>query len=330
MVAIYSTFLQRAIDQIQHDVCLQRLPVVFAVDRAGCVGADGATHHGLYDIPLLRPLTGMRIVAPTCAEEMKELLGEALSADGPTAIRFSKGVAPLREEVVGGGLHSLSLTPPAAMDRPGSCTPAAGNGQCGMGAEPPTPSADEREARVAGRKAYADGDGPSVTICAVGDQVAKAVKIKELLAVKGIAADVVPVSRIKPALVSDGVASDKISPGGRERMGVGQEASANVGPGGLIDVGQEVPIPEVCPGGRSERQRMESAMGRRTTGGRLMVTLENGVAAGGYGESVGADMKFGWPDSVVGHGTVDELEREFGFDAESVAGAIKERMVRNG
>ena len=321
VVAIYSTFLQRAIDQIQHDVCLQRLPVVFAVDRAGCVGADGATHHGLYDIPLLRPLTGMRIVAPTCAEEMKELLGEALSAYGPTAIRFSKGVAPLRKEAVGGGLHSLSLTPPAAGDevqmpnctlpaagdRPGSgAPPAAGDRPEVSGATPLAQSATEDKLPIANRKLP--------IIYAVGDQVAKAVKVRELLSARGIVADVVPVSRIKPALVCNGAASEKISLAEQERMGDGQDE----------------PIPEVCTGGRSERQRMESAMGRGAADGRLMVTLENGVVAGGYGESVGADIKFGWPDAVVGHGTVDELEREFGFDAESVASAIMERMIRNG
>ena len=71
VVALYSTFLQRSIDQIQHDVCLQGLPVVFAIDRAGCVGADGFTHHGMYDIPLLKPLTGMTIKAPACAEGLK-------------------------------------------------------------------------------------------------------------------------------------------------------------------------------------------------------------------------------------------------------------------
>ena len=67
---------------------------------------------------------------------------------------------------------------------------------------------------------------------------------------------------------------------------------------------------------------MESASEQDGTGGRLLVTLENGVVIGGFGESVGADLAFGWPDAVVGHGTVAELEREFGFDAETVAATI--------
>ena len=215
VVAIYSTFLQRAIDQIQHDVCLQRLPVVFAIDRAGCVGADGATHHGLFDIPLLRPLTGIRISAPTCAEDMRELLGEALSADGPFAIRYPRGEAPVCGEIRGA----------------------------------------------------ADGGSVSaqVRILAVGDQVLKAVEVRDILGSMGIVADVTPVRRVKP--VEDGVP-------------------------------------------------------RAASGGGLVVSLENGAVCGGFGEGVGADLRFGWPDAVVGHGTVDELEREFGFDAASIAETI--------
>lgn len=248
VVAIYSSFLQRAIDQIQHDVCLQRLPVVFAVDRAGCVGADGATHHGLYDIPLLRPLTGMRIVAPTCAEELKNLLDEALAANGPTAIRYSKGRAPLRGDSADGRLHSLTLTPPAA-----------------------EPSAD--------RESAAEKRGAEIVVCAVGDQVAKALKVQDLLAAKGIRAEIVPVCRVKPAFVRGEAAS------GRDPVAA-------------------------------------------SSGGQLVVTLENGVVTGGFGESVGADLRFGWPDDLIGHGTVEELERDFGFDAEAVAEAISRRIGR--
>ena len=218
VVAIYSTFLQRAIDQIQHDVCLQNLPVVFAVDRAGCVGEDGATHHGLYDIALLRPLAGMKVVAPTCAEDLKEMLCEALSSEGPTAIRYPRGFATHRAEIE----------------------------------------------QVRG--ASEGGDvSPQVEILAVGDQVAKAVKVKEALAAEGVSSQVVPVSSVKPPP-------------------------------------------------------------RLTEGVCLTVSLENGVVCGGFGESVGADMKFGWGDSAVGHGTAAELEKDFGFDAESVADAILRRI----
>lgn len=222
VVAIYSTFLQRSIDQIQHDVCLQRLPVVFAVDRAGCVGADGATHHGLYDIPLLKPLAGMHVVAPTCAEELGELLEEALSADHPTAIRYPRGAAPLHRDIEGfiqGGTEASNA------------------------------------------KGRAD-----VVICAVGDQVAKAGKVRNMLADRGIVAEVVPVNRVKP--------------------------SASL----------------------------------RGTDAAIVATLENGTVCGGFGEGIGADLVFGWTDAIVGHGKVDELEREFGFDAETVADRIAQTV----
>ena len=160
---------------------------------------------------LLRPLTGLRIVAPTCVEEMAVLLDEALSANGPTAIRYPKGIAPRGTDVE-------------------------------------------------------TGDGSRVMLCAVGDQVEKAVKVKRLLAAKGVGAEVMPVSRVKPAAM-------------------------------------ERPVDE-----------------------RLLVTFENGVVIGGFGESVSADMTFGWPDAIVGHGTVAELEREFGFDAETIAAAIIQRI----
>ena len=224
VVAIYSTFLQRAVDQIQHDVCLQRLPVVFAIDRAGCVGEDGATHHGLYDIPLLRPLTGLRILAPTGAEELQAMLNEALATPkGPVAIRYPKGAAPVAQPASPHyQLPTINYQLPTTNDQ--------------------------------------------LTLLPVGDQVAKARKVQSLLATAGVAAAVVPVSGVKPPAVT------------RER-----------------------------------------AKG-------LLVTLENGVVTGGFGESIGADMRFGWPDAVVGHGPVEALEREFGFDAASVSRAILERM----
>jgi 1-deoxy-D-xylulose-5-phosphate synthase len=195
-------------------VCLQNLPVVFAVDRAGCVGADGFTHHGMYDIPLLKPLAGMRIKAPTCAEELKEALDSALASPGPVAIRYPRGVAPGRNEMQS--------------------------------------AADGRES-------------PAVRLLAVGDQVRKARRVAELLAADGIAAETVPVVDVKPVAVAP-------------------------------------------------------------SAGILTVSLENGAVCGGFGESAGADMKFGWPDAAVCHGTVEELEKDHGFDAESVALSIRRRL----
>jgi len=94
VVALYSTFLQRAYDQVLHDVCLQNLPVVFAVDRAGLVGEDGPTHHGVYDMSFLRQMPRMVVSAPKDTIELRHLLATALKHDGPFAIRYPRGGGP--------------------------------------------------------------------------------------------------------------------------------------------------------------------------------------------------------------------------------------------
>lgn len=93
-VCIYSTFLQRAYDEIIHDVCLQRLPVVFAIDRAGIVGEDGATHQGLFDIAFLRHIPDLVLMAPRDAEELGMMLRLSLRHNGPSAIRYPRGRIP--------------------------------------------------------------------------------------------------------------------------------------------------------------------------------------------------------------------------------------------
>jgi 1-deoxy-D-xylulose-5-phosphate synthase len=93
VAAIYSTFLQRAFDQIVHDVCLQNLPVVFAMDRAGLVGDDGPTHHGAFDIAYLRPLPNITLMAPRDEAMLTHMLHTALEIDGPSAIRYPRGEA---------------------------------------------------------------------------------------------------------------------------------------------------------------------------------------------------------------------------------------------
>ncbi|HQQ00644.1 MAG TPA: 1-deoxy-D-xylulose-5-phosphate synthase [bacterium] len=102
VVAIYSTFLQRAFDQVYHDVCIENLPVIFAMDRAGVIGADGATHQGLYDIAFLRSMPNMVLCAPSNERELVQMLWTGLAHNGPFAVRypriFGTGVAWEPEE----------------------------------------------------------------------------------------------------------------------------------------------------------------------------------------------------------------------------------------
>jgi 1-deoxy-D-xylulose-5-phosphate synthase len=94
VVAIYSTFLQRAYDQLIHDVALQNLPVVFALDRGGLVGADGPTHHGAFDLSFLRCIPNMTVMAPADENECRQMLYTAFTLDTPTAVRYPRGAGP--------------------------------------------------------------------------------------------------------------------------------------------------------------------------------------------------------------------------------------------
>ncbi|HWI02769.1 MAG TPA: transketolase C-terminal domain-containing protein, partial [Acidimicrobiales bacterium] len=111
VVAIYSTFLTRAFDQVNLDVGLHKLPVIFCIDRAGITGDDGPSHHGVLDMALLSKVPGMTVFAPSSAQEVEVMLNEALSiTDGPCAIRYPKGPArqvPAGE--VGSGLSARLL-----------------------------------------------------------------------------------------------------------------------------------------------------------------------------------------------------------------------------
>ena len=91
VVAIYSTFLQRAFDQVMHDTCLMRAPVTFVLDRGGLVGADGPTHHGLYDLVYLPALPGIVVMAPKDENELRHMLYTAINLNGPAALRFPRG-----------------------------------------------------------------------------------------------------------------------------------------------------------------------------------------------------------------------------------------------
>lgn len=97
VVAIYSTFLQRALDQVIHDVALQNLPVMFAIDRGGLVGADGATHHGVFDIAQLRSVPNMCVMTPSNENECRLMLNTAYAMNSPAAVRYPRGRGPLVE-----------------------------------------------------------------------------------------------------------------------------------------------------------------------------------------------------------------------------------------
>jgi 1-deoxy-D-xylulose-5-phosphate synthase len=129
IVAIYSTFLNRAWDQVVYDVALHRLPVVFCLDRAGVTGPDGPSHHGVYDMAMLARVPGMRVLAPSSAQELQAMLHDAMSlADsGPVAIRYPRGQAPqVSEHEVGVGLQARRVRAAAGPPADAVCVLAIG------------------------------------------------------------------------------------------------------------------------------------------------------------------------------------------------------------
>ena len=215
VVAIYSTFLQRAVDQVMHDVAIANLPVVFCVDRAGVVGADGVTHQGLYDIAMLRCLPNVTICQPKDADDLKALLAEALGRNGPTVIRYPRGKAVKAAEV-----------------------------------------ADMQHA-VCGTQASVGCRPSAIAIWATGDWYPKACEVAKRIG--GVA---VHARYLKP-----------------------------------FDA---------------------KLLAEQRAAGMKIASLENGSVAGGLGEAIGADFKFGWPDEFIPHGTADELEKRYGLDVDSI------------
>jgi 1-deoxy-D-xylulose-5-phosphate synthase len=165
VAAIYSTFLQRAFDQIVHDVCLQRLNVVFAMDRAGLVGDDGPTHHGIFDIAYMRCLPNMVLMAPRDEAMLVHMLRTALTYDGPIALRYPRGE--------GAGV-SLPSEPRAL---------AIGTGEI---------------LREAGESAVAATRGRRVALIGYGSGVGKALQAADLLAEHDLAVTVADARFAKP------------------------------------------------------------------------------------------------------------------------------------
>ena len=210
IVAVYSTFLQRAVDHVMHDICIAGLPVVFCVDRAGVVGEDGVTHQGLYDIAMLRAIPNLTIAQPESAEDFERLLEEALTRNGPTVIRYPRGAAP--------------------------------------------------EKACAQESVSAEKSG--LSIWALGDSVAKANQVAA-----HFGAEVHHARYIKP---------------------------------------------------------FDSArLGELRSKGIKIATIENGSIAGGFGEAIGADFKFGWPDEFIPHGSPSELEKRYGMDVSSIVAQLE-------
>ncbi|MBO5643320.1 MAG: 1-deoxy-D-xylulose-5-phosphate synthase [Kiritimatiellae bacterium] len=210
VVSIYSTFLQRAIDQVMHDVAISSLPVIITVDRAGVVGADGKTHQGLYDYAMLKCLPNLVICQPRDAADLELLIDEALKRNGPTLIRYPRGLCPAN-----------------------------------------FPLKEITQSKVA--------------IWATADWYDKACQVS---------------SRV----------------------------------GGT----------SVCA--RYLKPFDFELLAKQRADGALIVSIENGCVLGGFGETIGADLKFGWPDVFIEHGSIPELEKKYKLDVDSIVAAVEAHL----
>jgi 1-deoxy-D-xylulose-5-phosphate synthase len=264
VAAIYSTFLQRAYDQIVHDVCLQKLNVVFAMDRAGLVGDDGPTHHGVFDIPYLRCLPNIVLMAPRDEAMLVDMLHTALTYDdGPVALRYPRGSGvgvPLPETP-----RAIPIGTGEILREAGAGAGAAGGG--GANGALTADAADPERVRVA--------------LIGYGSGVGKALQAADLLAADGMLVTVADARFAKP-----------------------------------IDAG---------------------LMAQLAAEHDLLVTVEEGVLAGGFGTAVWETLsdsglqggaaaaglpriiRVGLPDSFVTHGKPELLYEEVGFTGRSIA-----------
>ena len=215
-VAVYSKFLQRAIDQVMHDVAIASLPVVFCIDRAGVVGRDGVTHQGLYDYAMLKTIPGLAIYEPKDAEDLEKTMKEALESGRPAAIRYPRGSAPAR------------LDCPAPRIEKGG-----------------------------------------VAIWSGGSWLAKAMEVAS-------------------------------------RTGAGVVYA------------------------RSLKPYDSALLEKQRAAGMKIVSIENGALAGGFGETISADVRFGWPDRFIPHGSPEELEKAFGLDVDSIVARLSAQGAGKG
>ena len=238
IVAIYSSFLQRAYDQILHDVCIQNLPVVFAIDRAGLVGSDGETHQGIFDLSYLSSIPNMHIIAPKNKWELSDMLKFAVDFEGPIALRYPRGEA----------FDGL----------------------------------EEYRAPIVYGKSEMIYEEQEIALVAVGSMVKTALAVRELLKQKGHKVSLVNARFVKP---------------------VDEEMLTHLAQSHLY-----------------------------------IVTMEENVASGGFGERVreflsdcpyaqAQVLSFAIPDAYVEHGNVEQLKKEIGLDAESIAEKIRAQIV---
>jgi 1-deoxy-D-xylulose-5-phosphate synthase len=296
VVAIYSTFLQRAFDQLIINVALQEQHVVFCIDRAGIVGEDGSTHHGLFDLAYLRPIPNLRIIAPANGEQLVDALHTALALDGgPIALRYPRGEVPAWRD----GHNAEGVRADGARaDAASASGPNTGNTSTGgvvAGGAVSGGSLDDTAASgTVGREphilpvgqAIKEREGKDVSLLAIGRMVGPALDAAHLLADQGIEAAVYNMLWVKP---------------------LDEEAVREAAAAPLV-----VTIEEGTVTGGFGTAVLET-LGRQSLGAARPLTQV---------------LTLGVPDAFVSHGSTEQLLKDLGLTAPQIAERVSHVLKR--
>ena len=295
-VPIYSSFYQRAYDQVIHDICIQKLPVIMCVDRAGCVGNDGETHQGLYDMAFFKLVPNITIMAPKDFEELTQMMDFAITLKAPVVIRYPRGgeadikfekhkVMELDKNASGNGISKQSelekseTEKSVALQSKSEKSVVKQNESRQRKAENENIEQNklEKDELILG-KAEILREGEDVTIIGIGKMTATAMKVAKMLEKDGVSAEVINARFLKP-----------------------------------LD---------------------ESTITKSISKTKFVITIEDGTEIGGLESSVKElivnknieDVKikcFAYPDEFIKHGSVPELEKIYELDCESICDYVK-------
>ena len=298
-VPIYSSFYQRAYDQVIHDICIQKLPVIMCVDRAGCVGNDGETHQGLYDMAFFKLVPNITIMAPKDFEELAQMMDFAIDLKAPVVIRYPRGgeadikfekheVMELDKNATENGTSKQSKSEKSETEQSVVIQSKSEKSEVKQNESRQIKVENgnieqnklEKDELILG-KAEILKEGKDVTIIGIGKMTATAMNVANKLEKDGIHAEVINARFLKPldeSLITEAISKTK-----------------------------------------------------------FVITIEDGTEIGGFGSSVkelivnnnieGVKIKcFAYPDEFIKHGSVPELEKVYGLDCESICDYVRKNV----
>lgn len=354
-VCLYSTFMQRAFDQLLHDVALDALPVCLLLDRAGVSGADGATHQGVFDLAFLSIAPGLRVMSPRCGEELRLMLKFALELNAPCAIRYARdadadlcgGVAPIedghweRVALAGTGGDSAHAGLAVASNAPEHSAPATAGNVPGQSTSTVASNAPERSEPTA---------TSNVPEHSTSTAASNAPEHSEPTATSNVPEHSAPTAACN-AHSHDGLA---VESDGSAQGGLADGSYAGAAPcvtfiavgcmvNAALRAGELLRRDGVCAQVINARfvRPLDAVMLNEVRG--AVVTVEDGIVSGGFGESVklalarrderggpGARVLcLGYPDEFIEHASRGALLRQYGLDAPGIARSALEWVRRD-